>query len=130
MISITEASVGEKEYLVYLSLERTDRFRYYHNLERGKITRFRVQYEALIGGEWRAIVRYDTAHGRPHKDLLHPDGTQDKHEFYGYAREEVLTWANATSKPTGNAIAPLTNRRWDDDIQPGNNCRKEHHVVF
>ena len=64
MISITEASVGEKEYLVYLSLERTDRFRYYHNLERGKITRFRVQYEALIGGEWRAIVRYDTAHGR------------------------------------------------------------------
>jgi hypothetical protein len=91
MISITEASVGEKEYLVYLSLERTDRFRYYHNLERGKITRFRVQYEALIGGEWRAIVRYDTAHGRPHKDLLHPDGTQDKHEFYGYAREEVLT---------------------------------------
>jgi hypothetical protein len=91
MISITEASVGEKEYLIYLSLERTDRFRYYHNLERGKITRFRVQYEALIGEEWRAIVRYDTAHGRPHKDLLHPDGTQDKHEFYGYAREEVLT---------------------------------------
>ena len=47
--------------------------------------------ETLIGGEWQAIVRYDTAHGRPHKDLLHPDGTQDKQEFYGYAREEVLT---------------------------------------
>jgi hypothetical protein len=43
--------VGEKEYLVYFSLEQADRFRYYHNLERGKITRFRVQYEALIGGE-------------------------------------------------------------------------------
>ena len=83
--------MGEKEYLTYLSPEQTDRFRYYHTLERGKIIRFCVQYEALIGGEWRAIVRYDTAHDRPHKDLIHSDGTQDKYEFYGYLREEVLT---------------------------------------
>ena len=83
--------MGEKEYLVYLSPERADRFRYYHNLERGKIIRFRIQYEALIGGKWRTIVRYDTAHGRPQKDLLHSDDPQDKYEFYGYSREEVLT---------------------------------------
>lgn len=83
--------MGEKEYLVYLSLEHTDRFRYHHILEEGEIVRFRIQYEGLLGGEWRAIVRYDTAHGRPHKDLLHPDGTQEKHEFYGYSRKEVLT---------------------------------------
>ncbi len=83
--------MGEKEYLVYLSPEHTDRFRYYHHLEQGKITRFRIQYEALIGGKWRAIARYDTAHGHPHRDLLHPNGTQDKSEFYGYSREEVLT---------------------------------------
>ncbi len=83
--------MGEKEYLIYLSPEYADRFRYYHDLERGKITRFCVQYEAFIGGEWHALVRYDTAHGRPHKDLLHPDGTQDKDEFYSYSREEVLT---------------------------------------
>jgi hypothetical protein len=91
IILMVEANVGEKEYLSYLSPEHADRFRYRHSLERGRIIRFRVQYEALIGGEWRAIVRYDTAHGRPHKDLLHPDGTQDKHEFYGYSREEILT---------------------------------------
>jgi len=36
-------------------------------------------------------VRYDTAHGRPHKDVLHPDGSQDKAEFYGYSGAEVLT---------------------------------------
>lgn len=83
--------MGEKEYLVYLSPEHTDRFRYYHALKRGKIVRFRIQYEGLIGKDWHAIVRYDTAHGRPHKDLLHPDGTQEKREFYGYSREEVLT---------------------------------------
>jgi hypothetical protein len=35
-------------------------------------------------------VRYDTAHGRPHKDLLHPDGTQSTEEFRGYSVEDML----------------------------------------
>ncbi|GAB4448595.1 MAG: hypothetical protein Fur0044_44270 [Anaerolineae bacterium] len=83
--------MNEKEYLYYFTSEREDRFRYYHYLAQGRIVRFSIQYEAYIDGKWQAIVRYDTAHGRPHKDMLHPDGSQDKVEFYGYAREEVLT---------------------------------------
>jgi hypothetical protein len=83
--------MGEKEYIVYLSPERQDRFRYYHDLESGRIVHFRIQYEALVRGEWQAIVRYDTAHGWPHRDLLHPNGTQEKQEFHGYSRGEVLT---------------------------------------
>ena len=82
--------MGEKEYVVYLSPDRQDRFRYYHKLERGQIIHFRIQYEAFIGGEWRAIVRYDTVHGWPHRDLIRPDGTEDKQTFSGYSREEVL----------------------------------------
>ncbi len=82
--------MGEKGYVIYLSPERKDRFRYYHVLERGKVVRFSVQYEALISGEWRAIVRYDMAHGRPHKDLLHPNGAQEKQDFRGYSPAEVL----------------------------------------
>ena len=62
--------MSEKDYLIYLTSERIDRFRHLHSLERGQITRFCVQYEAFIDGEWQAIVRYDTAHGRPHKDLI------------------------------------------------------------
>jgi hypothetical protein len=83
--------MGEKEYLYYFTPERKDRFRYYHDLVQGRIVRFRIQYEARIGEVWYAIVRYDTAHGRPHKDILHPDGSQEKVGFYGYAKEEVLT---------------------------------------
>lgn len=82
--------MGDKEYLIYLSPERLDRFRYYHQLDRGRIIHFSIQYEAFLDMEWRAIVRYDTAHGRPHKDILHPDGRQERQEFYGYTREEVL----------------------------------------
>ena len=52
--------------------------------------RFCVQYEAWIGDEWMPIVRYDTAHGRPHKDLLHPNGTQSREEFRSFAVEDVM----------------------------------------
>ncbi len=83
--------MSEKEYTYYFTPERKDRFRYHHNLVWGRIIRFRIQYEAQIGEKWQPIVRYDTAHGRPHKDILHPDGTQDKVNFHGYSREEVLT---------------------------------------
>ncbi len=83
--------MSEKEYIYYFTSERKDRFRYYHDLERGRIVRFRIQYEAYINDKWCAIVRYDTAHGRPHKDILYPDGSQEKVEFYGYPRDEVLT---------------------------------------
>lgn len=83
--------MNEKEYIYYLSPERIDRFRYYHALERGRIRRFAIQYEALIGAEWRAIVRYDTAHGRAHKDMLHPSERETKTEFRDYTLAEVLT---------------------------------------
>jgi hypothetical protein len=80
-----------KEYLFYFTPNRLDRFRYYHFFESGYVVHFVIQYEALISGKWHPIVRYDTAHNRPHKDLIHPDGSQDKVEFIGHSREEVLT---------------------------------------
>lgn len=36
-------------------------------------------------------MRYDTAHGEPHKDLLHPRQPETKQHFPGYTRSEVLT---------------------------------------
>lgn len=49
--------MGEKEYTYYFTPERKDRFRYCHYLVRGRILRFRIQYEARIGRRWHAIVR-------------------------------------------------------------------------
>lgn len=72
--------MGEKEYLFYFTAERLDRFRYYHYFDKGRIVRFVIQYEAWIDGKWR-----------PNKDLLHPDGSQEKVAFNGYTQEEVLT---------------------------------------
>ncbi|MGH2534595.1 MAG: DUF7718 family protein [Thermomicrobiales bacterium] len=37
---------------------------------RGRVTAFTVQYEGLIEEKWMPVVRYDTVHGRPHRDTL------------------------------------------------------------
>lgn len=42
--------------------------------ERGRLVAFTVQGEVYDGEWWRPVVRYDTAHGRPHRDLLDWDG--------------------------------------------------------
>ena len=37
-----------------------------------------IQSEAYIDGQWRAIVRFDEAHGFFHRDILFPSGDQEK----------------------------------------------------
>ena len=81
----------ETQFVVPLQGSPTDRYRHFHTLEEGMITSFVIQYEAEIDGKWREIVRYDTAHGHPHKDILHPDGTETKEEFPHYTPAEVMT---------------------------------------
>ncbi len=80
------------QFIVPLQGSPTNRYRHYHISERGVVTAFTIQYEAEIDGTWFEIVRYDTAHGRPHKDVLHPDGAESKEEFLNYTNAEVLTF--------------------------------------
>ncbi|RLD03315.1 MAG: hypothetical protein DRI32_07525 [Chloroflexi bacterium] len=83
--------MGETEYIIYLDGAQKDRYRHFHLTEQGRIVLFRIQYEAFINGDWIAILRYDTAHGFPHRDLIHPDGSQTKEQFPHYSRKDVLT---------------------------------------
>ncbi len=84
--------MGEREFVIYLDPNaRRNRYRHYHVWEGNEIAEFRIQYEAWIDGEWRTIVRYDTAHGKPHRDVLHPDGTETKEWFTLYNNAETLT---------------------------------------
>lgn len=41
-----------------------------------KVVKFSVQYLAKIDEEWHPIVRFDTAHGRAHKDISLPGEEQ------------------------------------------------------
>ena len=84
--------MGEREFLIYLDPDkRQNRYRHSHSWEANKVVEFRIQFEALIDGEWVVIVRYDTAHGRPHRDIMHPDGSEIKEWLDLYSKAEVLT---------------------------------------
>jgi hypothetical protein len=81
----------QKDFEIYLDEFRENRYRHRHTREQGVIVEFRIQYEALIAGRWQCVVRYDSAHGQPHRDVLQPDGSETKEWYRGYSNAEVLT---------------------------------------
>jgi len=93
--------VVEKSYLQMLDVKERIRVRF--KKDRGRIVEFIVQYETLLRDEWTVIVRYDTAHGQPHTDVLKPDGTKEKtllhfpnyNDAFSYAEEDIrANWGN------------------------------------
>ena len=85
--------MGEKNYLRYFTA--TDRLRVSFTTTQGDVQRFVVQYEALVEEAWTPMVRYDTAHGFFHMDLIGPHRESEKVvlEFTNY--NEALTFAIA-----------------------------------
>jgi len=81
----------EVEYVVRLGL--MDRYRSRHIRQRGQIVRFIVQYETRIGKNWLPVVRYDTAHGMAHRDLLTRQGQAVKTPLFTRDYNEALTFA-------------------------------------
>lgn len=88
----------EIEYLIYLTAELIDRLRVDAQKQKGEILEFIVQYEALISGEWRAIVRYDTFHGFAHKDVIRPDGDTVKQPLFFENYNLAFTFATLDLK--------------------------------
>jgi hypothetical protein len=68
--------VAHKEFL--RDLNGQNRLRVLIVTERGRVRRFTVQLETLIGENWAPVARYDTAHGFAHLDILHPRTRQEK----------------------------------------------------
>jgi len=83
--------MSETSFIIYLDDAQQNRYRHWHVWENGHIVAFVVQYEVWINGEWHPVLRYDTAHGYPHRDILHPNGTQTKEDLSHYTNAEVLT---------------------------------------
>ena len=57
------------------------RKRHYHEATKGKVTDFVVQLEVFHRGQWKGVVRYDSAHGVAHRDRYYLDGTKAKAEL-------------------------------------------------
>ena len=54
-----------------------------------------VQVEILHKDKWHPVVRYDTAHGFAHKDLLHYDGRVDKTPVFCLDYTDALVFAES-----------------------------------
>lgn len=64
------------EYVTPLGFDGRRRTR--HLREHNNIIEFVVQYELNIKNKWYPVVRYDTAHGFAHKDILSYTGNVRK----------------------------------------------------
>ncbi len=62
---------------------------------RGRVTGFVVQLEYQDGGMTYPIVRYDCAHGQPHKDTLNMTGQVVNKEWLSYSYDRALAEAKA-----------------------------------
>jgi len=80
-----------EEFTVILTMKDEVRVRF--DKEGPKIVDFSIQYLAKIRDQWRPIVRFDTAHGRPHMDISHPDGTQETRDLHFYNYNVAMTHA-------------------------------------
>lgn len=75
-------------------LAENDRKRHEHISDKGNVLSFVVQYETKLYDRWVPVVRYDTAHGFAHKDILNPDGTSEKILLGDAGYNEMLAFAD------------------------------------
>jgi hypothetical protein len=76
-----------------VNMSSEDRRRHRHTAEKGRVLDFVVQYETRYSERWLPVVRYDTAHGYPHKHLFHADGSQDRSRMKIVDNNEALNIA-------------------------------------
>ncbi len=88
----------EIEYLFYLATEATDRLRVTARKDKGEILEFVVQYETVVLGEWRPVVRYDTAHSFAHKDIIKANGEVVKQPLFFETYNMAFTFATLDLK--------------------------------
>jgi hypothetical protein len=70
--------------------------------ENGKVVKFVVKLVVLIGTKWEEICRYDCYHGKPHKDILYPDGSKFRVVEFDLSNEQALNVAYKDFKDNYN----------------------------
>ena len=84
-----------KEFLITLDLPgKIMRFRNIFRVHRFNVSSFVIQLEAFgvkpKSNRWKAIIRYDCAHGYIHRDLIHSDGRKEKQRLKTQNPEESI----------------------------------------
>jgi hypothetical protein len=82
----------DKEY--FLELEEGAIAYVYFKTTKGDVSEFVVKLLTLFEGEWHEVIRYDSGHGCPHKDILNINGEVIRKVWYDFLdNEQALTMA-------------------------------------
>jgi hypothetical protein len=95
-----------------LALGPDDRYRHVHVRLGPEIVYFRLQLETRIRDRWEPVVRYDSAHGFAHRDLLDHSGNVQKTPLFNMDYNEALTFAENDLKANWNSYK----RRFMGDV--------------
>ena len=74
--------MSERRYDEYI--DNSDYIYVYFKTEKRNVKEFVVKLRCRFHGVWYEVVRYDSGHGIPHKDVLKPDGSFDRKVWYRY----------------------------------------------
>jgi len=73
------------------TLTHRDRVAVSFQTKRGHVSHFSLQYEILLEGRWRKVVRFDSSHGVPHKHTFRRNGEAYRHDIPFSDIKEALT---------------------------------------
>lgn len=74
-------------------LDEHNALRVRFTLDQGQVEKFAVQLESQFQDHWVAVIRYDTAHGFAHCDMMHPYDSATKVRLNIRDYNEALTFA-------------------------------------
>jgi hypothetical protein len=69
----------------------------------GMPTKYSLNLSARIGDDWETLVRYDNAHGTPHRHTFHPDGSFQEHQFLAVLPQTFFAQAQKELKNNAEA---------------------------
>ncbi len=88
----------EVSYKKFLSDQQNELLRIRIWIDKGKVIDIVVQYESLINAKWYPIVRYDCSHGFFHRDVLYPNGENEKQSISIVSLKDALNYAEQDIK--------------------------------
>jgi hypothetical protein len=88
--------IKKVEYIIPLTDDT--QLRHIHTHWKNEVISFTVQLEIYTKDRWQPIVRYDTAHGFTHRDIIHSNGTKEKTPLSISDFKEALTFSDKDLK--------------------------------
>lgn len=86
----------KKEWFQWLVWDKI-RIRFRLERSKGQIIDIVVQLEIYEDG-WNELIRYNYAHGRPHKDIIFKDGRKEKEWLEIFDLKDLISYAEKDIK--------------------------------